>query len=338
MRATYLRILAGMLVALVVRTAAAQSQFTIEQVMVDLNLPDDAAPRIRRGEMVHSDPKESSEREMAAGLTYLVQQPLPEVLTAFRATVDLKADPHLSASVAIRGAGTPGDFASVVLDPDSAEEAQRYLEARPGDTLNLSADEIQAFNALAAAPGDPKAKVEEQLRRMLLARYQAYLAKGLTGVAPYVRRGGPCGPSAELEHATDASRLLKIHAPALAHVLLSYPAEKPAGLEEHFYWLRYTLDDRPNFTLRHRLALPVGGIYAVADREFYVSHGYNASQSSAGLIPVPEGTLVVYRSRVSTDQVAGFGSSVKKGIGRGVMAKQLTEIFERSRASFQKHH
>ena len=38
---------------------------------------------------------------------------------------------------------------------------------------------------------------------------------------------------------------------------------------------------------------------------------------------------------LSTDQVAGFTSSMKKGIGRGVMAKQLTEIFERSRASFQ---
>lgn len=45
--------------------------------------------------------------------------------------------------------------------------------------------------------------------------------------------------------------------------------------------------------------------------------------------------MVVYRSRVSTDQVAGFGSSVKKGIGRNVMAKQLTDIFERSRDSFQ---
>jgi len=68
-----------------------------------------------------------------------------------------------------------------------------------------------------------------------------------------------------------------------------------------------------------------------------VSHGYNTSQAITGLIPVPEGTVVFYRSRVSTDQVAGFGSSVKKGIGRGVMAKQLKEIFKRSRASFQQH-
>ena len=49
----------------------------------------------------------------------------------------------------------------------------------------------------------------------------------------------------------------------------------------------------------------------------------------------PFGTLAVYQSRVSTDQVAGFASSMKKGIGRSVMAKQLTDILQRSRDSFQ---
>ena len=84
--------------------------------------------------------------------------------------------------------------------------------------------------------------------------------------------------------------------------------------------------------------MPVGEIFATADREFYVSHAYNTSQAFAGLVPVPEGTVVVYQSRVSTDQLAGFGTGVKKGIGRGVMAKQLTAIFERSRDSFQRRH
>jgi hypothetical protein len=40
---------------------------------------------------------------------------------------------------------------------------------------------------------------------------------------------------------------------------------------------------------------------------------------------------------VSTDQVTGFGSSVKKRIGRGVMAKQLMQMFQRSRAAFQQN-
>lgn len=332
------QVFVGALVVLAARTAAAAGGLTIDQVLADLNLPADAAARLRHGEIVHSDPRESSDRELGVGLTFLVQQPLADVMQAFRTAVSLKADPQLSASVQIRGSGTPADFASLVLEPGGAAEANRYLAARPGDTLNLSANEIQAFNALASAGGDPKAQVEEQLKRLLLARYQAYLARGLGGIAPYERRGEACEPSGELRRASEAARLLKQHAPALQQLLLSYPEGKPPGLEEQFYWLRYDLDGRPNYTLRHRLAMPVGEVFAVAEREFYVSHGYNTSQAFAGLIPVPEGTVVVYRSRVSTDQVAGFGSSVKKGIGRNVMAKQLTDIFERTRDSFQRKH
>lgn len=322
-------------VALVLRAAVAHGSFTVDQVVEDLNLPADAAERIRSGGMVHSAPTESSEREIAVGLAFIVQHPLAEGLKAFLAAVDLKADPQLSASVPIRGPGTLADFASLVLEPDGVPEAKRYLGAHAGDTHNLSAEEIQAFKALDANDRDPKTRVEDQLKRLLVGRYQAYLANGLDGVAPYARGSGPREPSEELRRATQASRLLELHAPALQQVLLSYPKEKPAGLEDHFYWLCYTLDGRPNYTLRQRMALAVGEVFAVADREFYVSHGYNTSQAIAGFIPVPEGTMVVHQSRVSTDQVGGFTSSMKKGIGRGVMAKQLTDIFERSRDSFQ---
>jgi hypothetical protein len=56
----------------------------------------------------------------------------------------------------------------------------------------------------------------------------------------------------------------------------------------------------------------------------------------SGLLPVPEGTVVFYRNRVSTDRVGGFGSSVKRAVGRSVMARQLREIFERTRMSFER--
>jgi len=337
MRASGLRVLTVALLVLTSRTSPA-ADFTIDRVTADLNLPADAAARLRHGEMVHSDPKESSDRELGVDLTFLVQGPLDEVLQAFRAAVDLKADPQLAASVPIRGPGTPADFAALVLEPGGVAEANRYLAASPGDTLNLSADEIRAFNALASVGGAAQSRVEEQLKQSLLARQRAYVERGLDGMAAYERRGGPFDPSAELRRASQAALLLAQYAPVLQRLLLSYPEGKPAGLEEHFYWLRYDLDGRPNYTLRHRMAMAVGGFYATADREFYVSHGYDTSQAFAGLVPVPEGTMIVYHSRVSTEQVAGFGSSVKKGIGRSVMAKQLTDIFERSRASFRGGH
>ena len=167
MRKCGLRVFFGALIVLMARTPVAGGGFTVDQVIADLNLPADAAARLRHGEMVHSDPRESSDREMGVGLTFLVQQPLAEVVNAIRAAVDLKADPQLAASVLIRSPGTPADFASLVLEPGGAAEATRYLTASPGDTLNLSAEEIQAFKALASSGGDPKPvtwSVETRLR------------------------------------------------------------------------------------------------------------------------------------------------------------------------------
>jgi hypothetical protein len=331
MRRTSLPVHLGTVAVLVACTAAAADRVDVEQVMEDFGISAAAAARVRSGEMVESDPTESSERELAVGLTFLVQQPIASVLQAFRSALDMKADRQLRAAVVIRGA--PDDFANLALQSD---EAKRYLAARPGDVLNLSLDEIQAFHALASAGSDPTANVEQELKSVLFNRYRAYLAKGLDGMAPYARSGGPRNPSDELRAAAGAASLLNKYAPALWQVLRSYPRGKPAELEERFYWLRYDLDGRPNYTLRHRMAFPFSGGVALVERDFYVSHGYNTSQAISGLIPVPEGTVVFYRSRVSTDQVAGFGSSMKRTIGRSVMAKQLTEIFQRSRASFER--
>jgi hypothetical protein len=319
-----------MAVLLMACTAPAAERADIDRMMDDFGVSTDAAARLRRGDIVESSPAESSERELAVGLTFLVQQPIASVLDAFRSAADMKADPQLVASTAL--GGSSDDFASVMLPSD---EAKRYLEARPGDVLNLSPEEIRAFHALALAGGDQQANVERQLRRSLSDRYRSYLANGLDGIPPYARSGGALRkPSDELRASTEAAVLLNQYVPALFQLLRSYPHGKPADLNERFYVLRYGLDGRPNYTLRHRMVLPFRGGVALVDRDFYVSHGYNTSQAISGLIPVPEGTVVFYRSRVSTDQIAGFGSSVKRTLGRTVMTKQLTEIFQRSRASY----
>jgi hypothetical protein len=327
----FLRACAGIAALLVVLMSAGADALDVAQVVIDFGMPADAVTRIRSGEMLEADPTESSERELAVGLTFLVGQPIAVVLDSFRAAVDMRADRQLRAAFVIHG--TTEDFAALDMPPD---EAKRYLAAAPGDALNLSPAEIAALHALASAGGDPKANAERQLKSLLLDRYRAYLANGISGIAPYARNGGLRKPADELQAAAAASStLLSKYSPELASLLVTYPRAKPAKLEERFYLLRYDLDGRPNYTLRHRMVLPFNGGVSLIDRDFYVSRGYNTAQSTAGLIPVPEGTLVFYRSRVSTDQVSGLGGSVKRKIGRSVMAKQLTEIFQRSRASFE---
>src|SRR5262245_66237414 len=70
------RFVAAVLVALSL-TGPARA-FTVDQVVADIDLPADTGERLRHGEMVRSPAEESSDRELGADLTFLVQQPLPQ--------------------------------------------------------------------------------------------------------------------------------------------------------------------------------------------------------------------------------------------------------------------
>jgi hypothetical protein len=230
--------------------AHAAGEVNVDRLVHELDLPADAAARVDRGEIVVSTPPPASARELAVGLTFFVPRPLREVLAAFWSAVDMRADWQLRAIGVLRG--SRDDFASVVVPP---AEARRYVTVRPGDAVNLSSDEIGTFNALATAGG--AAATTEALRGVLFARYRAYLAGGLRGIAPYARSGGGTrSPAEELLAAAEATPVLRHYAPLAWTLLHSYPDAKPAALDERFYVLTYELDGRPNFVLRHRIAVP----------------------------------------------------------------------------------
>ena len=77
-------LLAETLLALVVAREAAAQTPNVEQVIADFGFPANASERIRRGEVLESDPAESSDRELAIGLTFLVEGPPATVAKAFR--------------------------------------------------------------------------------------------------------------------------------------------------------------------------------------------------------------------------------------------------------------
>jgi hypothetical protein len=325
------------LVGLCSRELPALAVPTLEELMADFAFSADDVQRVRNGELVKTTTTETSDKELAVVMVFLAKAPVQKLITFFEVGRDLRNDPNVQWTTEIRGAGTLDDFKGVVLDPGGDKETQRYLNAAPGNVLNLSATEIAAFQALKSSGNAGQAQVELALRQMLLARYQAYRSQGLAGIAPYARGNDKLTePADDLRRATEAAKGLKQHVLAFYYVLLDYPQASSAGLTQRFFCLRYAITGRPTFTLRHRLAMPVGDAYVVADREFYVSHDYNESQAVAGLLPVADGTAVVYLNRTTTDQLGGFGASAKRVIGRTMMTMQISEMFEKALAGFDK--
>jgi hypothetical protein len=90
------------------------------------------------------------------------------------------------------------------------------------------------------------------------------------------------------------------------------------------------------YILVHVLVATDGAARVVMQREFYVSTGYNAEQTVSMFLPVREGTVAVSTVHAFTDQVTGFGGSMKRGIGSKVMASKMKDLYEAEREKSQK--
>ena len=318
-------------VSLMCSVATAQAQPTAAQVATDAGLSASDRQSVMAGEFVNVDIKGVSERDLAFAIAFFVKTP-PETLAKQIVAGELiTADEQVKAYGELSGEGSVADFAKLTL---TADEAKALANAKAGDKLNMSASEIAAFKALAA--GTPQA-IQEQLHRMLLARYQAYRASGLAGIAAYDRGGGKTSdPASDLRKASQATRGLQKYMPHFQKVLLDYPKATLPGMQEKFFWLKSLIHDEMTYVLAHVMVAADGPARVVARREYYVSTGYNAEQTVAGFLPVKGGTAVITSIHAFTDQVTGMGGSMKRGIGSKVMASKMKEMYQAARERSQK--
>ena len=309
---------------------------TADDVLKALPLSDSQKQDVLNGEVVKWTTTEAGERELAVGIVMLKKGTPEKTAQLFRAAEGYKLIDAVTAHGSISGKGTEADFANLVLAPNGEKEAGRYLDAEPGDDLNLDKKEIAAFQALKAQSKDGSVNqkaVETQIRKNFLARLQAYQAKGLNGVGPYERGDNEKRMSnQEILLSVDANKILASLYPKFSQVLQNYPSADMTGVEESFFWLNIEVFSRPLLVLSHRMLYKDGDGYVAADRHFYTSHEYNSLQAVGGVWPKGDSSLLVYLYRISTDQVGGFGSSAKHPVSRALMGPYIVELFEKIRA------
>ncbi len=316
-------------------TLAAESPATAQlpdakTLLTDLGFSASDIQDVLAGKFVQATIAPSSERELVAALAFFVKVPPADLEKEMRAGLLNKVDENVLAWGDISAVGTVADLAKLTLAPNADKRAQAYVNAKAGGDLYLSTAEIAGYNKLGSgAGGSPAtAAVEQQIRTDLIARYQAYKAKGLAGTAPYDFGGGKQrSPGDELRSATMGSKALATYASLVHQVMLSYPQSKPAGMDEVFRWLSLEAHGVPTLILVHGFVVPDGDGWVAVQRQYFVSGGFNAEQAVAAFLPVTGGTVVVYSNRTSTDQVTGFGGGAKRSIGGKMLVSQLEAIF-----------
>lgn len=294
--------------------------------------------RLLAGDTIGYQVAETSETELGAGVAMYLPVPLGRVAEVLTAPQIVLRDPSITASGRLSPGAAPAALAGYTLGAGEVAEAQDALDAAPGGRLNLSAAEIEAAHAaLAARRGADRAAVAEagavHWRTLLFQRWQAFLARGLDGVAPYARRGGVTDPAALLRVAAGDARIVAHLMPRLAEALLRFPAEQSATATNQFYWVKRQVQGRPTPILIHHLVDVTPQLALYVERQLYVGHTYNASQIFSGAVPYEDGVLVFSSNRVSTDQVAGFGGEMKRMIGRRQLRAEIVKRFDRIRAA-----
>jgi hypothetical protein len=308
---------------------------TVDELMKELHLSDSDQAKVRQGDIVDWSPSEGSDRELAIGMVFLVKAKKEDLAEMYREAMVLRDVSVITAHGRLTGEGTMAELAGVELKPNAEKEAKRYLNAEPGEELNLDAKEMAAFHALKSAGKGgavPVKQVEEHIRQGLLARYKSFHTKGLAGIASYERGDGKQRRAGdELLLSTKQMTLVAKHLPAFHKFLLNYPNGLPKdeakNVEEFYYWLNIDIFGRPTYVLVHRILYHVGDAAMAVERQYYASHDYNSMLQGIAAIPTKEGMFLFYVGRVSTDQVAGFTSAALHPVSRAIAAPYIKDMF-----------
>jgi len=225
------------------------------------------------------------------------------------------------------------DFKPIGLTKKESSEVNKLIDFKGGTTFNFSKDEIKQFQVVDSKDSTVGDKVSLLLRRILVKRYQSYFTRGLEGVKPYDRgRGKYSHPRRELTVAVGSIKLLENHFPDFYQSLLKYPEEAGKRVKNEFYWFKNMMDNRPAFQLSHYMA-DIRNHYAiVAEMQFYVEHTYSSMLTIIGCVPYEGGTVVFCANRTFTGQVAGFGSSLKRSVGRRRIEDAISDHFAKLRS------
>ncbi len=316
-------------VLLATHAARGYEDYSLERILTaDVFRPEDLE-RIRAGEIVRRNWSEYTPRDISIALAFLcTRDPAEIVRLSVDEFEDIRLDPRVRQLRILPDVAELEHFDGVVL---GEAEAAHYLAARPGDQLNLSREEIRRFQEIKRAGGGRK-EAERELRRQLFERHRAYAAKGLAGMAPYAREDGrdlDLGARLAQDIRKDPAHALTPH---FRELILQPPSAQRDEMISQFVLIEYEMNDRQAFVLRHRVGQKLGRTWAMMERDYYVSHHYNASQGFWAVVPADGGTLVFYGVRSNTDNVTGFGAAMRHALGRRIMASQLASLIERQRA------
>jgi hypothetical protein len=193
---------------------------------------------------------------------------------------------------------------------ESPPTAQSFAE------LTLDAKDIAALQA--CRPGGCDLRVPDEM----VARFQsggnlnALFASMLRDYAAAYMHGGDAAVGDDFGDLLGSAATFNELAPELAAYLQKFPAAKPAGVDERFYWSNLTDASNSIISLHHLVVYrqPSGDVI-IADKTFYASRYFDVAALVLSMHNTPDGNgfYLIAGSRARSSRLTGVAGRVVRG-------------------------
>jgi len=206
--------------------------------------------------------------------------------------------------------------------------------------LRLSAEGIERFRrGVDWSASDSSRRATGLMRQILVEYVTRYRDAGGAAAMEYADTSARLNVGREFASLVDADSGTWRHAAGLRRHLLEYPAvDHDATTSDFVYWSSERVHGQPTMTITHVAIAQIPGEspvnYAIASKQIYAMHYYDASLGLTLLVRDPAGspatTYVVYLNRSRIDLFDGvLGGAVRRIVARrarGIVSEQLARL------------
>jgi hypothetical protein len=211
------------------------------------------------------------------------------------------------------------DLDRLALDKRDLEDIKN---CERGDCdLKLNGEEIDRLRRrIAAAREQWEPAVQAEFRSIVLARANAYLARGNGGMPTYEDRDFPVSPATEFDSVAARMNGVALADPSVVDYLRRFPDDRRQDMESFLYWSKEELGGgKPIITITHLSMIPVlrdRTEMIIASKQVFATHYLSASLSLTSVMaPVRSGDrYLVYTRRSHVDLLQGFWGGLTRRI------------------------
>jgi hypothetical protein len=179
--------------------------------------------------------------------------------------------------------GTPPQLSDLKGFSFDSDDIQSLRKCSPGSCMiQMPTSSIeQLHHSINLASPQASEEVNQLLQKSALQLLLAYQHTGDLALGTYNDQSNPTQVGKQFAFILSYDKTLQQHLPGFYNYLLSYPAAKPANVENVFYWANVKFGLKPTLRIVQRVTMrgnPGDQVaYAIAEKQLYASHYFETA-------------------------------------------------------------